>query len=516
MAGSRLAARLLAVLGVGFAIGLAASELPSAGADRTETAPSVTSLDRPVSSSVGSSTEVSAEPVLTSTTPEPGRQLTGAMQFEARYDFDVTVDARGRAQVIERLAATNRTARPIRHLDLFVLPNFDAAGFREFKLGSIRVNGAAPETRWTRDGANLRVELPKALQPGRNIRVVVLFSLAPGRPTGGDLAAALSRSRDLVQFLLWYPMLSDGHGAYLDSDGSAATPASPITYVIRTEAPVAFAVPGTVTKRTDREVRGSLERARDFAFAIGRGVRAWSGRSQSGVGVTVYAPARAAGSKALALATSALDRFAELLDTPYPAAGLVVVGGSMNMESSGIVFLDADHLEDEYTVAHEVAHEWFHWLVGNDQLREPWLDEAFATYLGGGLVPRHADGFCSRLPVNQPVWRFASADPKVTWQRCDDYMETIYYKGSWLVHAVRMAMGDAAFLASLKEYLAKFRFQVATTADIVAIWRAHSDAVTGELIGRWLDLRARTAGARRPVYPRSRWASSMSSWPVRA
>jgi hypothetical protein len=438
------------------------------------------------------------------------------MQFDARYDFDVTVEPSGRARVFESLEATNRTAQPIDHLDLFVLPNLDAPGFREFELSSIGVDAQAIETSWTQEGANLRVDLPKAMQPGRTARVVILFTLTPTGPSGGDLAAALSRTGNLVQFLLWYPMLSDGHGAYLDSDGGTATPAGPIGYVIRTTKPATFAVPGTVTERTDREVRGSLEHARDLAFAVGQGVRMWSGSAASGVDLTVLAPAKAPGGKALKLAVGALDRFETLLRTPYPAASLVVVGGATNMESSGIVFVDLDHLEDPYTVSHEVAHEWFHWLVGNDQLREPWLDEAFATYLGGGLVPRHEDGFCSDLPVNQPVWRFESADPRVTWQRCGDYMETVYYKSSWLLQTVREAMGDAAFLASLEDYLDAHRFGVATTADIVAIWRAYSAAVTPQLLEHWLDLRARATGPRHRDYPSTRWPSSMSSSPARA
>jgi aminopeptidase N len=78
-------------------------------------------------------------------------------------------------------------------------------------------------------------------------------------------------------------------------------------------------------------------------------------------------------------------------------------------------------------------------------------------------------------------------------------METVYYKGSWLVHTVRKAMGDAAFLASLEHYLATYRFRVATTAEMVAIWRAHSDAVTAALLERWLDLGTNTTGPRRPV-----------------
>ena len=498
MAGNLLAARWIAVWGLGFAMGLVAAQLSLAGTGRGG-GPGPSDLGRPTAGPDRASSDADEVAERMSTTLDASRRLTGAMQFDARYDFDVTVDAGGRARVIERLAATNRTASPIEQLDLFVLPNLDAPGFREFELGSIRVDGGAVETSWTWNGANLRVALPRALQPGRTARVVILFTLTPSGPAGGDMAAALSRSGNLVQFLLWYPMLSDGHGAYLDSDGGSATPAGPIGYVIRTDEPATFAVPGTVTKRTDREVRGSLEHARDFAFAVGRGVRTWSGTAASGVDVTVLAPAKAAGRTTLALAIGAVKRFATLLRTPYPAAGLVVVAGSTNMESSGIVFVDLDHLEDAYTVSHEVAHEWFHWLVGSDQLREPWLDEAFATYLADGLVPRHEEGFCSDLPVNEPVWRFESADPRVTWQRCGDYMETVYYKGSWLVHTVRKAMGDATFLASLQDYLATYRFGVATTADIVAVWRANSDAVTAELLEPWLDLGPNTTGPRRPV-----------------
>ena len=39
-------------------------------------------------------------------------------------------------------------------------------------------------------------------------------------------------------------------------------------------------------------------------------------------------------------------------------------------------------------VDHETAHQWFYALVGNDQARDPWLDETLATWaqtrLGSG------------------------------------------------------------------------------------------------------------------------------------
>jgi hypothetical protein len=500
MAGKLLAARWIAVWGFGFTMGLFAAHLPVAGStppvgsprSSVEASPPVRQ-DRP-------STEPSGGVAPSAPQQASGPRLTGARQFDARYEFDVTVAPSGGATVVEVLSATNRTTAAIDHVDLFVLPNFDAAGFREFKLGSIRVDDRAAETRWTQAGANLRVELAGGLLPGRTVRLVLQFSLTPAlAPEGtGDLAAALSRRGIVTQFLLWYPMLSDGHGVYIDSDGASATPASRVDYVLRAEEPMTFAVPGTVTRRTDREVRGSLEHARDFAFAVGRGMRAWSGHAASGVAVTVYGPANALGNTTLSLAAHAVSRFETLLHTSYPADRLVVVAGQTNMESSGLVFVDLEHLENPYTVAHEVAHEWFYWLVGNDQLQEPWLDEAFATYLGGGLVPRHEDGYCSGVPVNEPVWRFENADPRVAWQACDGYMQTVYYKGSWLLDSVRKAMGDASFLASLQDYLGRYRFDLATTADLVTIWRAHSDAVTPELLAPWLDPRPGTARARHP------------------
>ena len=36
--------------------------------------------------------------------------------------------------------------------------------------------------------------------------------------------------------------------------------------------------------------------------------------------------------------------------------------------------------DDVDLVVHEVAHMWFYGMVGNSQFRDPWLDEAFASF----------------------------------------------------------------------------------------------------------------------------------------
>ena len=48
------------------------------------------------------------------------------------------------------------------------------------------------------------------------------------------------------------------------------------------------------------------------------------------------------------------------------------------IEYPTLIFLGADGIARVTT--HEVAHQWFYSLVGNDQARDPVLDEGLATY----------------------------------------------------------------------------------------------------------------------------------------
>ncbi len=72
----------------------------------------------------------------------------------------------------------------------------------------------------------------------------------------------------------------------------------------------------------------------------------------------------------------------------YPFSELDVVAtptSAGGIEYPGLVVIaDSLYKEDttfrEVVVAHEVAHQWWYSLVGNDQIDEPWLDEAFAQF----------------------------------------------------------------------------------------------------------------------------------------
>jgi len=262
-------------------------------------------------------------------------------------------------------------------------------------------------------------------------------------------------------------------------------PASDVRYTIRSTAPLDFAVPGEVSSRSSREVRGRLDHARDFAFAVSPRFSSWSGRSGA-TRVEVYSRPGADGAIARDLSILALDRIGQVLGAAYPASRYVVVGGTMDMESSGIVFLHCDALASEYRVAHETAHQWFPWQVGSDQQREPWLDEALATYLATDLHGPHIE-WCSEVPVDWPVGRFPSQAIVAGASSCNGYVDTVYLKGAAMFAAIDRTIGHRAFVAALRDYVATFRWRIATGEDLLATLRKHAPGVLDRALDGWLS-----------------------------
>jgi aminopeptidase N len=134
-----------------------------------------------------------------------------------------------------------------------------------------------------------------------------------------------------------------------------------------------------------------------------------------------------------------------------------------------------------------VAHEWWYGLVGNDQIREPWLDEAVATFASLralGITPTT----CSTLPIDLPITAWPAEPTSGDWTGCDGYAETVYLRGAVFLEAVRAAMGTDPFFATLRAFVAAHRWQVARGQDLVDAFRA-ADVATDPVIRAFTSYR---------------------------
>jgi hypothetical protein len=115
------------------------------------------------------------------------------------------------------------------------------------------------------------------------------------------------------------------------------------------------------------------------------------------------------------------------------------------------------------TTSHELGHEWFYALVGNDQGRDPWLDEGLATYAEGryeGTITamRAASippGAAGRLGEPLPYW--ASN-------------HSLYNAGVYIQGAKALAsLGDLDLVdCALRIYVARNAYRIARPADLIA------------------------------------------------
>ena len=142
---------------------------------------------------------------------------------------------------------------------------------------------------------------------------------------------------------------------------------------------------------------------------------------------------------------------------PYPWPDLVLAevgaGGGFSMEYPRAIHLTRGKVIDTYVVYHEVAHQWFYAQLGNDQQREPWLDEGFADFSARYLMGIGANQ-CSTRPVNSEV--FAWEAGPITggdWTQLRRLLRDGLLQGTEFLNGLRAAMGDEAFFAAMREWV---------------------------------------------------------------
>ena len=155
----------------------------------------------------------------------------------------------------------------------------------------------------------------------------------------------------------------------------------------------------------------------------------------------------------------------------------------------------------EFVTAHEVAHQWWHGLVGSDSRAHPWVDESLAQYSAMLYIEeRYSEARAveegeRQVAMNYRMMRVqgepdARVDrPASAFTTPIAYAGLVYGKGPYFYRAVRRLIGDDAFYAGLASYVQAFRFREAEPDDVVDHLARASATHTGAvhaLADRWL------------------------------
>ncbi|WCT77196.1 M1 family metallopeptidase [Novosphingobium humi] len=130
-------------------------------------------------------------------------------------------------------------------------------------------------------------------------------------------------------------------------------------------------------------------------------------------------------------------------------------------------------------VAHELAHQWFGDLVTPAWWDDIWLNESFANWMGyrignewrgdlnigagaleEGFAAMGTDALLAGRPIHQKIDTNAQIDAA--------FDSITYGKGGHVVAMIAAFMGDDAFKAGVRDYMAAHRYGNATSADFFA------------------------------------------------
>lgn len=161
-----------------------------------------------------------------------------------------------------------------------------------------------------------------------------------------------------------------------------------------------------------------------------------------------------------------------LVPYPYDEFDIVpMVTTALGLEFPGIIGLSSALYDDtrigrqasltylESTTVHEVVHQWFYNLVGNDQVSEPWLDEATTQYVTWeyfkaryGENSLEADTF-----LNSLIGRSRSSSQQKLGNAVEaysprQYSAVIYGEGPLVLDELASLLGEEAFWGFLRTY----------------------------------------------------------------
>jgi aminopeptidase N len=178
---------------------------------------------------------------------------------------------------------------------------------------------------------------------------------------------------------------------------------------------------------------------------------------------------------------------------PFDVYGSVVVdtvtAGALETQTLSIFgseTLYPDPVDNEYIVAHELAHQWFGDSISVADWSDIWLNEGFASY-AEALWIEYTEGSEALEAYVIEVYDYMAGvenmPPPAEPPADDLFNDSVYTRGGLTLHALRVKVGDEVFFDILKTWYARYKDSNASTADFIA----QANEVSGEDLSDFFD-----------------------------
>ncbi|WML33127.1 M1 family metallopeptidase [Clostridium sp. OS1-26] len=380
----------------------------------------------------------------------------------------------------------------------------------DISIEKVIVNGK--ELSYTQDNELLKISLDKELKKGENLSISIQFNLK--LPNG---VSRLGYSNDVYSFTNWYPILSMYDSKENKWDENSFNTIGESNYSDISEYNVNIKVPKNFTVvSTGKEAETSSENnakvmnlkakdVRDFVMIMSPYFKSVS-KEIDGIKVNSYYLDRESDStlntaeKVLDSSVDAVKFFSQQFGKyPYDDLDMVETyfqGGAMEYPQlvqmpkypSSIKTPSMNKFYDmtpfiKQAAVHEVGHQWWYVTVGNNEFKEPFLDESLTSFSTAYFFdktegPYSEEGILSRLRAPFTTSREgAYGEMKIPpagssvdkYNNMMSYNISIYGKGALIFEDLRNRVGDAKFKEVMQSYFKEYKFKNSSIDGLLSI-----------------------------------------------
>ncbi len=383
-------------------------------------------------------------------------------------------------------------------LDSFFLRLYPNISSGEMSVSNLTIDGIPVNGSLEKADHILRLPLSNPVEPGQEVEIGGSFSVQLPLEMSGNYG--LFGSFDgLLLLQEAYPIIpvydDNGWDIDLPAPHGDLTHLDTSYYVVRVSLPADLTVIASgftlehKSQDDEQTVTYLAGPARDFYFAAGDFQKASTRYDETVINSYVLPAGEPSSEASLLYAKAAIAILNERLGK-YPYTEFDMISTPMlalGIEYPGIVALNVNMYDPkaeisgqagtfflESVIAHEVAHQWYYNLVGNDQLDEPWLDEAIVQYLTGiyYLDAYGENGYQGyrrswldrlhrveeqEMPIGLPAENYEGVQ----------YGAIVYGRGPLFVEALADEMGQDAFWEFLSSFTETHHWQIAQPTTFI-------------------------------------------------
>ncbi|MWV44172.1 M1 family peptidase [Paenibacillus sp. HJL G12] len=326
----------------------------------------------------------------------------------------------------------------------------------------------------------LTVQLTQELKPGEAVTLQVDFDVKI--PYGSE---RLSYYKDIINGAHWFPVMSVYDEIKHEWDKTPYSTTFETDYYTSSDFEVQFNVPdtyqmlmpGSITTQEAKEngrkiVSAVANNTREFVFFASPNYKVDS-VTRDGLTVEYYYFDNMPNKKKIVgeyvdQAFKAIQFFNEKYGKyPYPEfriAESYVEGVAVEFArviQMGMIGNNADPVHDSVFV-HEIAHQWFHALIGNNSEQESFLDEGFADFSKIYFSEKQGDMLNGFKALQFDDSSYDSPIASNNQEVGDDASPVFYEKGRQAIYQLYRQVGEEKFDAFMREYFNRYAFKNAT------------------------------------------------------